>query len=312
MDERPTLIKEGALYLGVYLLLMFVTLLVPVLGLICLFLLSIPFILFTKKQGLKAGGFLGALSFVILFFLLGPISIPLSLAFAVSGVVIGECYRRKIDAFGVLLGGALSFITAFVLIYVGSIIILDVNPVEEFQEMMIESTEVTEDLLLLIGEEDSNVVNTVEEVIDGLIVIAPTLIIMTGVVFAFIVQMISAFILNKRKHKIEKFPPLRDWGFPKVFIWYYLFTYLFIIIGVEEGTAMFIIVANLTPILDSVMVIQGFAFVFYYFSQKRLNITFPVILIVISFLFPIFLHIVRILGIIDLGFDLRKRMNAEK
>lgn len=312
MKERPTLIKEGALYLGIYLLLMIVTLLIPVIGLISLFLLSIPFIFFTKNHGLKAGGALGSLSFVVIFILLGPIAVPLSLVFVVSGVVIGECYRRKKQAFGVLLGGALSFIAAFVLIYVGSIVILDVNPFEGFQEVMKESTEVTDDLILLLGAEDGAVLDEVEEFIDGLIVIAPTLIIMIGVVFAFIVQMIATILLRRKSHDIERFPPLREWGFPKAFIWYYLITHLLILIGVEEGTMMFTVIANLTPILETVMVIQGFALLYFYFHQKRLKTVFPTILVVISFLFPFFLHIVRILGIIDLGFDLRKRMNVQK
>jgi len=312
MDERSTLIKEGALHLGLYLLLVLVTLLIPVLGLVSLFLLSIPFIFYTKKYGIKAGGVLSALSFLVFFLILGPIAFPFFLIFAVSGVVIGECYRRKKDAFGVLLGGSLSFIIAFILVYVGSIVILDVNPVQEFQEAMIESTDVADEMLLVIGAEEGAVLEAVEVFIDGLTVIAPTLIIMIGVVFAFIVQMIATFLLRRNNHEIKRFPPLREWGFPKAFIWYYLLTYLLILIGVEEGTQMFIVIANLTPILDMVMVIQGIALVFYFFYHKRLSTAIPVIIVVISVLFPISLHIVRILGIIDLGFDLRKRMNAQK
>ncbi|WP_416148044.1 YybS family protein [Salipaludibacillus sp. HK11] len=312
MEDRSRLMKEGAFYLGGYMLLILLVILVPVIGLISLFLLSIPFIFFTKKHGLLAGGTLAVLSFLLLFVILGPFSLPLSLAFAVSGVVIGECYRRKKDAFGVLLGGALSYIIAFVVIYVGSIVILDVDPVESFQEVMIESTEMADDLLFLVGDDGDAALEIALEYIEGLTLIAPALIIMMGVIFAFIVQIIAGFLLRKQKQDVVRFPPLREWGFPKAFIWYYLFTYIFILIGVEEGSPMFTVLANLTPILDMVMVIQGFALVFYYFYQKRLNVAIPVILVVISFLFPIFHHIVRILGIIDLGFDLRKRMNALK
>jgi uncharacterized protein YybS (DUF2232 family) len=252
------------------------------------------------------------LSFLILFLIIGPIAFSLFLIFTLSGIVIGECYRRKIHAFGVLLGGSLSFILAFVVIYIGSIVLLDVNPVGEFQDAMIQSTNVAEDMMQLVGAEDGAVLDTVEEFIDGLTVIVPTILIMIGVVFAFIVQLISTVLLRRKNHEIERFPPLREWGFPKAFIWYYLITYLFILIGVEEGTPMFTVIANLTPILDMVMVIQGVALVFYFFNHKRWNIAIPVILVVISVLFPIFLHIVRILGIIDLGFDLRKRMNVQK
>ncbi|PYZ91777.1 hypothetical protein CR194_19365 [Salipaludibacillus keqinensis] len=311
MEQSP-LIKDGAIHLGIYILLMIMTLWLPVAGLISLFFLAIPFIFFTKKHGLKAGITLATLSFFLLFIIIGPIALPLSFTFAASGVVIGEGYRRNREAFAVLLGGSLSFITAFILIYVGSILILDVNPIEGFQDVMMESTEMTEDLLVVMGDEQGEALEMAHEFIDGLVVIAPTLMIIVGVIFAFIVQIIAGALLRKKHRDVNRFPPLREWSFPKAFIWYYLLTYLFILIGVDEGTALHTVVANLRPILDVVMVIQGLALMFFYFHFKRWSIVIPVILVVISFLFPIFLHILRILGIIDLGFDLRKRMNAQK
>ncbi|SES22538.1 YybS family protein [Salipaludibacillus aurantiacus] len=310
--DRQKALQEGAVYLGLYLVLMFITLWVPVLGLVTFLFLPVPFIFFTYKYDLKAGAVLATLSFFFLFIIFGPLALPLTMLFSVSGVVIGELFRLKKPAFAVLAGGSFSFIGSIVLIFVGSVLLLDVNPVEEIQNVMIESAEMSEDMMFFMGDEEAVSTEAVTEMIDEMAVIAPALMVMAGAGLALAVQLIAYWMLKRKKYEPVRFPPFREWGFPKAFIWYYLITYIFILIGVDEGTAIHTAVANLATGLEAVMVIQGFAFMFFYFHRKRLSPVIPVLLVGVSFLLPVFLHIIRILGIIDLGFDLRKRMNEQK
>ncbi|RKL66035.1 hypothetical protein CR203_17195 [Salipaludibacillus neizhouensis] len=310
--DRSNLLREGGLCLGLFLILTVFALWIPVLGLAAFFFLSIPFIYFTFKYELKAGISLALIAFSILFILLGPSALPIGVFFLPSGVIIGELYRRKKEAFAVLVGGALSYVVAIVFIFIAAVLILNVDPVAEMQAVMLESVEMTEQMMPLLGEAEEDALQTFYDFVDSLSVIAPSLMVMIGVGFAFTVQVIASFILRKKGEDISRFPPFRDWGFPKAFIWYYLITYLFMFGGIEEGTALYTAVSNLSPVLEMIMIIQGFALVFFYFHYKGKGLVFPIIVVVMSFLLPFFLHIIRILGIIDLGFDLRKRMNSQK
>jgi uncharacterized protein YybS (DUF2232 family) len=47
---------------------------------------------------------------------------------------------------------------------------------------------------------------------------------------------------------------------------------------------------------------------FYFFSKKGISKAVSITVAIVSFLIPIFLYIIAILGIIDLGFDLRKKL----
>ena len=80
----------------------------------------------------------------------------------------------------------------------------------------------------------------------------------------------------------------------------------------EKGTYWFWVISNLSFILQMLMVLQGVAFVFYLTHVKGYPKAVPIIVIVLMFLLPFILYIVRILGIIDLGFDLRKRLGEKK
>ncbi len=243
---------------------------------------------------------------------MGILAIPLMISFSIGGIVIGELYRRKKHAFAVLLGGSLSFIGALLVNFVGSILILDIDPVQEFQNILTESVEMSEDILGTLDLQDDQALDAANALIDQIAYTAPSLFIIIGVGFAFVVQWLASLYMRNKKYEISLFPPFRTWVFPKAFIWYYLLTYIFIMVGVEEGTALFTVVANLRPVLEIVMIIQGLSFIYFFFHHKKLHIILPIVLTIFIFVLPIFLPIVRVLGIIDIGFDLRKRLNTKK
>ncbi|UTR16566.1 YybS family protein [Salipaludibacillus sp. LMS25] len=310
--NSQNVVREGAITLGIYIGTLLISLLVPLVGVVTFLFLPFPFIYFSYKYELRAGVILGLLSFLLLAIFFGPLAVPITLLFSVTGIVIGALFRRKEGGFPVLLGGSLSFIASIVLIYIGTIVFLNVNPIDDLQNAMYEQTEIMLDLPFVSGQsEEEALTEAVHDIIEEIGVIAPYLIVIMGVGLALVVQLIAYWLLKKKAYPVIGFPPVREWGFPKSFIWYYLITYLFIIIGVTEGTAMYTAIANLMPMLELIMVIQGFAFIFFYTYMKRINRILPVFLVILGILFPIFLHVVRILGIIDLGFDLRKRINPQ-
>ncbi len=311
MNESSNAIKEGVLFLGIYFLLILSTLFIPFVGLLTVFLLPIPFILFGKKYGLKPSLYLLLVSFVLLLILAYPLAIIFTITFASTGVVIGELYRREKPAFAVLLGGSLTVITALIVNFIGSIVLLDIHPIRAVQDVLTDSVEQTESLLAVFGDQQATF-EAAQELIDQLIVITPSLFILIGVAFAFIVQWLASITARMLKSEVSTFPPLREWSFPKAFIWYYLIMYIFILIGVDEGTTMYTIVYNLFPILEMVMVIQGLALIFFFFHKKKIHIAVPISILFLSVLFPFMLYLVRILGIIDLGFELRKRLDSNK
>lgn len=309
--DRSKMIKDGMIYLGIFYLLLFIALFLPVIGLLALFLLPVPFVIFTRKYDFKNGMLLGLFTFLLMFFMT-PLALPIILSFVAGGIVIGELYRRKKGAFAVLLGGSLAFVGALVLNFIGSNILLGENPVTIVQTSMRESVELSVQMLDMLGQQGAATSEVLHTFIDQIGYIAPAIMIMLGVAYAFIVQVISAYVLRKQKEDITSFPPFRKWTFPKAFIWYYFFTYLLIFIGFEEGSALYTITVNLLPILQAVMIIQGFAFIFFYMYQKNKSKAISVALVIISFILPYALQFINILGIIDLGFDLRKRMESQK
>jgi uncharacterized protein YybS (DUF2232 family) len=79
-----------------------------------------------------------------------------------------------------------------------------------------------------------------------------------------------------------------------------------------EGTYLYSVIVNLTYILQMFMFFQGLTFIFYFFYQRGMPKSIPLIIFLFSLTSPNFLYIIGILGIIDLGFDLRRRSGKKE
>lgn len=301
-------LTEGAIFAAIFALIAFMTIILPILGSFLIWILPLPFIIYTVRNGWKSGLMLWVVATFVSFIIGGLLLVFTAIIFGSSGIIVGELYKRQKSAYIVLLGGSLAYIANLLLFFVFSIIIFDLNPIKVFQELMTESLEAAEMMLTTIGQDPSSQLALYKEFIDQLAFLAPSIIILTGIFYALLIQLIATAVFKRIGEKVSSFKPFREWVFPKAFLWYYLVTSILILIGLEEGTALYIVAWNLFPLLEITMTLQGLAVIFYYFHVKKITKSIPVGLVIVTFIIPNLLYIFRILGIIDLGFELRKRI----
>lgn len=297
---------------SLYLIVLLLTLYVPFLGLLIVWFLPLPFIIYVIRHSIKPGILLWFVALMVTFIVGGPTLLPLTFLFGSGGIVVGELYRRKKPGLAILLGGALTYISNLILFFVISILVFDIHPIVMLQEMMRQSIETAELALGQMGQEASQQLEAYYQFIDQMNMLAPLFFIFVGTSYALFIQLICGVVLKRLRFEIPMLPPFREWRFPKSFLWYYLIVLIVMLIGVQEGTTLFIALVNLFSILEFIMVIQGLSFIFYFCYIKGISRAIPIIAIIIIFIFPGGLHLVRILGIIDLGFDLRSRLKGNK
>ncbi|WP_083800962.1 DUF2232 domain-containing protein [Bacillus sp. m3-13] len=59
------------------------------------------------------------------------------------------------------------------------------------------------------------------------------------------------------------------------------------------------------------MTVQGFSFIFYFCYIKKISKAIPITLVILSFLITPLVYIIRMIGIIDIGFQLRDRIQGK-
>lgn len=107
-----------------------------------------------------------------------------------------------------------------------------------------------------------------------------------------------------------KLLPFREWKLPQSIVWYYLIVIVLGMMNLEKGSLPYLAVINLSALLQLLLIIQGLSFVYYFFHKKGFSIGFPITITVFTIFIPYLLQLVRILGIIDLGFALRGRIKG--
>lgn len=308
--KNTKLLTEGAMLLAVYSVLLLVSLYLPLLGTVLSFLLPIPFILFTVKYKVKQS----LLFIFIAFFLSGLLGsvmgIILTIMFGVTGILLGEMINRGRSGIELFLGACLSYLFSIVLLFVTVNLVLQVNINEVLKESTEESFAMAESIMRATGGEmNTEAITRLKESVEMMQYMMPSMFVFLAMLLAFITVVAIKPILVRLQVKMNPFPPFREINFPKSILWYYLLILLLSFVEMEKGTFGYTAFLNFFFILQLLMVIQGLSFIYYYCHQKRIPKAVPIVLTVLT---PFLLYIIRILGIIDLGFQLRNRISKKK
>ena len=309
MDQK-NLIKDGAIKGLIFILLLIITLYIPLINLVTVFLLPIPFVLFTKTHGWRAGVMLFVVLAMVCTILLTYVSIPFVLLIALGGIAIGQAMHKERSPYETWAIGTAGFAIGFGILYAVTQFIFQINWMEELYQGIEESFRSSAGIFQAFQVElDEAAIEQAKEQARSFVYLIPTGMIISSIVSAFVAQWFSYKWLNRNEGTNYRFPKFRNLSFPTSLIWYYLFAIILTWMFTDPADPLYLAGVNLYSLIGMLLLIQGLSFVFFYTHHKGWSKAVPIVVIVILVLFPVFLlYPLRILGIIDLGFQLRKRL----
>lgn len=303
-------LTEGAILLAVYGVLLFIFLYLPFLWLIVAFVLALPFTYFTAKYDLKHGlfFFVGSL---ILTLIIGNIvdivALHVTILYGMVGVVFGWCLLGRKDRFITFSATTLTFLACTVLLYIGAILLFDMNFIQETIEMSENAFQQYISVLESTGQDVSLIKETLPLIKQQLITLIPSMFILASGVIVLFIQTISYPILKRFGFSVPEASQFRNLTLPRSLIWYYLITVLIsLFVKADEGTFLFNAIANILFVLQFLFVIQGISFLFFLSYEKGVKKVWPIIGTILVIISPLFNTLARIIGIVDIGFGLRQ------
>lgn len=305
-------ITEAAVLMAVYLVLLISGMLIPGVMLLVFFLLPIPFVLYTANHGLKPALLMFTAAFI--FSVIMIVALPFTIIAGVTGILIGLGINQNQSVYEILVKASGGVIIGFMVLLIFLQVVLGINFSDTIDTSIAESVELTEMLVSKLGVADmqddiATQLKLAEEQINGMKVFIPTLIAITSIIVAFIVQWLSYKVYNRMNQTKHRFPLFRELNFPRMLLWIYFVTLLFTLFEMDPDNSFILVVVNVYALLSFLMIIQGFSFIFKLAHEKKVPLAIPIIFVVVSFLIPqIFMVFVRIIGIIDIGFSLKKRI----
>ncbi|WP_047980144.1 YybS family protein [Ornithinibacillus contaminans] len=304
-------LTDGALLTTIFIVLLLITMYAPILPLFTTFVLAVPFVIYAAKYDWKPA-LLMFVATAILSILLGTyLALPLPFLAGLGGIMLGSAIYRERPPYEIWARGTIGFIAGILFTFVFSLLVLQVNVLDVFSEQLDIAFEQSEQIITQfgMGEVSDEQFAIIEQRLSLLKNLMPVAIVILSIGLALLNQWISYKILNRTSKQQLRFPKFRNMQFPPAIIWIYLIGILVSFVQPDPTGTIAIAVQNIVMLVGLLMVLQGFSFIFFYVHTKHLAKAIPIIAIVVTLFFaPLLLPLVRILGIIDIGFRLRSRM----
>ena len=306
-------LTEGAVLLAAYAVLILITMYIPLLGVVSNLFLAVPFILFAAKNT-RMYAFVFFIAAVLISLIVGTLlAVPLTLTYGLTGIVIGQLIKERKSRTVSFMAASLVFLATVLIQYAVAVVFFKINFIKESISVLRESIDESQSMIETIGQGSSEkIIEQFEASLNLLDTLTPSLFVLIALFGVLLIELVSFPIVKRFGVKVESWRPFREIVLPKSILWYYLLTMLAsFALNPEEGTYWYMALMNIGFLLQMFMVLQGLSLIAYFCHKKGISKAVPIFAVVFTFIIPIFLSIVRILGIIDLGFDLRKRLNTK-
>ncbi|MFL6516870.1 MAG: YybS family protein [Bacillus sp. (in: firmicutes)] len=308
-------LTEGAVLLAAFAALLLITIYVPVVGSILNLVLPLPFIMFSVKNNLKLiAAFLVAAIFIA--FIAGSLmGVGLMLIYGSVGAVIGYLLQKGKSRTFILIASSLTFMAGLVISYVVMVAFMKIDIIHELTSALNESVKSSEAMLKAMGREDQ--VELLKEqnalMLKQIVTLAPSALIFASILSSFITQWICFPIAKRFGVNVQPWGSFRNLVLPKSLLWYYLIALgMMLLLHPQEGTYLYSVLINARYILETFIMLQGLALLFFIFHQKSVAKGLGVLVLILTFMIPLVRYIIMLLGITDLGFDFRKRFEMKE
>lgn len=296
--------------MSIFAVMMLFYLYVPLLSIIFFLAAPIPIILYTIRHGLKKGIAAGAIGIVISFLIgsmTGLMSAPILIA---AGLGMGVFYSRRQPG-NAIITGALIYLFSILISFVVSVQLFQIDIMNIANESIEQMMPMVESVLKQSGASEKDIAKQLKqfkEMQDMALSALPVALLILVTLMAFVNHWFVRPLLKRFVSDMPSLKKFKDMRLPKSMVWYYLLTLLLMLIQTEKGSFLWLVQTSAFQILFILVLIQGFSFLFYYCHEKNISKAVPIFAVVLTVFFPPIGVIVRIIGIADIGFDLREKV----
>lgn len=302
-NQQTRKLTNGAMMAAVFTVLLAVSVYVPLLNVITTLFLALPVAWYSAKYDWKASALFATVCLFLAFIIGGLLALPLALIHVPLGLVIGlSIYYGKSKLF-MFMGSGVVLLLSVMLQYLASIWLLGINVIEEMMTAMEASYKQTSAMMERFGAPNEDYDEFISQIMFSFETLLPALLVLSVFMIVWILLLLLLPILKRLGTDVPKFPPFRDMKLPKSVLWYYLIVLLVPLLSdFQPGTMPYMIIINASIVLQFLMFLQGVSFYHFYIHQEGWPKWVTVLVSILAF--PL-LSFTSIVGIVDLGFDIR-------
>lgn len=301
-------IVEGAMLLGILIILSLISYYVPIFGFITFAILPIPIVFAIFRHSFKVGVMIGVLSFVTLIIVgIDPISATFDSIYGTfTGLALGYGFSKKLKPALTLIITSISILVAGVILLTLASYVLQINVIQEAIDAQMLGIDMAIEFInnnvdsvqaeQFIGQLE----NFRDQLGDAVQLMLPAVLVMVVFIYGYLNYIISTSVLKKFKIEVEPLPVFVSWRFGHWVIW----TFVASVIAQIFIPGVGLIAQNIGQIAMMLITIQGLSVLYFYLSKK---IELKPLKVIIAFLIVMALpQMIMMLGMVDFFWNFRR------
>ncbi len=303
-NQKAHQLKNGVIVAVLFAALLAMPVYVPILWLVSLWFLPLPIAWYSAKYPPNASAFLAVAALALGAIIGGVPALILALVSIAVGLAIGLSIHYKKSKLFMFMGTSITLLISLMVLYVSAIAILGINVLESFMRMMRTAFDQAKTIMENGGQTiPENYDAATAQFVLSFETVLPTLMVLATFIIIWLLLLILLPILKRLGIPVPKFPPFQDLRLPKSVLWFYLIVILVSLLSdLQPGTMTFLVVSNASMLLQFLLFLQGVSFYHFYIQQEGWPRWVTVLVTILAFPLQSFTSII---GILDLGFDIR-------
>ena len=308
-NNQTKAMTQGAMMIALFLILVALAYYVPIVNLLAFLVAPLPLAWYSATYSRHLALGVGIVAVAASIFVGNLLIIPLALILAIVGLVIGDCLREKKSKIYLLMATGTAILITFALQFVVLVRFLNVNFIEESMQLARDTYEQSVEYSAGLTGGGIQMEEQMKQLFDMMEMALPASITLSVFALAFMMVLVILPILSRLKVEVPKFPPFRDMRLPRAILWYYLIVLsINLFVQPEFGSTFYVVMLNCSMVLWVLLTLQGISFIHFVIDAFR----YPAFLKVLATIFAVWMYsFVILLGIIDLGFNLREWVKAK-
>ena len=304
-NNQSRKLAHGAMMIALFTVLMAIVFYVPMANIVAALIAPLPIIWYSAHYDRKSSALVVVAAVIVTFFIGGLLILPASLIFAAAGMTIGDAIFNKKSKVFMFISTSVVLLITFAILYVIAVRLFEVDFIRESLDLMktsyMESIKLSEKITGQVTPKE--VMDNLTGMLNTLEMTIPATITLVMLLFALLFMSVNLPILKRLKVDVPKFAKFSELRLPRSVLWYYLIVLsINLFVRPELGSALAVIMLNVSMILWVLLTVQGISFIHYMLDCYKQ----PKFLKVISTFVAIpFYSFVVLIGIIDLGFNAR-------
>lgn len=298
---------QGAMMVAIFTILVAIAMNVPIISIVASLFAPLPIAWYSATYARKMSILVTVVAVLMSFFIGGILVAPVALILATAGLVIGDGLRLKKSKVYLFISTSVVLLFTFAIEYLISLRLLEFDLIQDSLTMMKESyttslefVESTTGQSPLTEEMLADMFRMVEMTIPASVTLA--MLFVSIIFITFNLPLLKRFGID-----VPKFAAFKNLRLPRAVLWYYLIAVsINLFVRPEMGTTLYMITLNISLILWVLLTIQGLAFIFYVLEAYKSP---PFLKVVTVFMAIPLYSFVILIGILDLGFNLREYIN---